>query len=343
MRFPIRQCGFIAPILALAAFAGIGLLAPHTTAAQTFTPRIGNCTINDAVHRHIEVLRDELDKQSNGRIKGELFINCQLGNIARQVEGVQLGTQDFFTIPPGNLVGVDPRYSVTDVPGIFQSFAHAHASINHPGFYDKYAQIGRDKGLYTVSLWQSGQTAYLTLKPLRTIEEFKGLKFRVLATKFETELMSRYGATGVPIPFPEIVPSLMSKMIDGARTAPLVMASAKMYTAAKYATMTGDTYIPIITFASTQWMQKLPADLRELVLKVSSQVKDRGLQMAIADQDAAMKSLAENGVELIRLSPEQQAEWMRRARQASDDYFGNEPNMKDLYAALKEAAEKTRN
>jgi TRAP-type C4-dicarboxylate transport system substrate-binding protein len=342
LRSTIRQCGFIAPILALAAFAGIGPLAPQPSAAQTFTPRIGNCTINDAVHRHIEVLRDELEKQSNGRIKGELFINCQLGNIARQVEGVQLGTQDFFTIPPGNLVGVDPRYSVTDVPGMFQNFEHAHASINHPGFYDKYAQVGRDKGLYTVSLWQSGQTAYLTLKPLRTIEEFRGLKFRVLATKFETELMSRYGATGVPIPFPEIVPSLMSKMIDGARTAPLVMASAKMYTAAKYATMTGDTFIPIITFASNQWMQKLPADLRELVLKVSSQVKERGLQMAIADQEAAMKSLAENGVELIRLSPEQQAEWMRRARQASDDYFGNEPTMKDMYAALKDAAEKTR-
>jgi C4-dicarboxylate-binding protein DctP len=316
--------------------------APALGLAQTFTPRMGNCTINDAVHRHLVLLRDELEKQSQGRIKGELFINCQLGSIARQVEGVQLGTQDFFTIPPGNLVGVDPRYSVTDVPGMFESFGHAHAALNHPGFYDKYQVIGRDKGLYTVSLWQSGQTAYLTLKPLRTIEEFKGLKFRVLATKFETELMSRYGATGVPIPFPEIVPSLMAKMIDGARTAPLVMASAKMYTAAKYATFTGDTFIPIITFASTQWMAKLPADLRELVLKVSREAKDRGLQMAIADQEAAMKSLAENGVELIRLSPEQQMEWMRRARQASDDYFGNEPNMKDLYAALKDAAEKTR-
>jgi len=40
--------------------------------------------------------------------------------------------------------------------------------------------------------------------------------------------MSHCGATGVQVPFSEIVPALMSKMIDGARTAAVVMLSAKM-------------------------------------------------------------------------------------------------------------------
>ena len=40
--------------------------------------------------------------------------------------------------------------------------------------------------------------------------------------------MSHCGATGVPVPFSEIVPALMSKMIDGARTTAVVMLSAKM-------------------------------------------------------------------------------------------------------------------
>ena len=329
---------------ALTGLAAAALLAnaPVSAAAQTYAPRIGNCTINDITHEHTKILRDEMEKRSNGRIKGEVFPNCVLGTPARQIEGVQLGTQDFYALPTGFLVGVDPRFAVLDVPGLFTSFEHAQKAFTHSLFYDRYMQLGRDKGITLVSLWASSETDYITLRPLRTIEDFRGVKMRVLGTKFETELMSRYGATGVPVPFPDIVPSLMSKLIDGARTAPVVILSAKMYTAAKYITVTADTVIPIITVASNAQLDKLPADLRQLVMKTGRDIQDRMVPMAVADQESAFKSLAENGVELIRLSREQQAEWMRRARQASDDYFGNEPNMKELYGILKQAADQTR-
>ena len=343
MRLAFRHYGLVAPLLAACAFAAASLLVPHTAAAQApITVRIGNCTINDAVHEHIKMLKDELEKQSNGRLKADLFINCQLGTIPRQIEGVQLGTQDFFSVPPGFAVGAEPRYQVVDAPGLFDSHEHAHKAITHPVFYDKYMQLGRDKGMTPVSLWQAGRASYLTLTPFRTADDFKGRKIRVLATKLETELMARAGASGVPITFTDIVPSLMSKMIDGARTAPLVMASAKMYTAAKYMTLVSDGYIPIMTWVSNSFLDKLPADLKALTFKVGHDLEPRMLPIAIAEHDGALNMLKENGVEIIQLPPEQQKAWMQRALAVGDEFLGNDPNTKELYAALKEAAEKTR-
>ena len=336
-----RRAG--AALVAICAFAAAALLAPGAGVAQTINVRIGNCTINDAVHEHIKILKDELEKQSNGRLKADLFINCQLGTIPRQIEGVQLGTQDFFSVPPGFAVGAEPRYQVVDAPGLFDSHEHAHKAITHPVFYDKYMQLGRDKSMTPVSLWQAGRASYLTLTPFRTVDDFKGRKIRVLATKLETELMARAGASGVPITFTDIVPSLMSKMIDGARTAPLVMASAKMYTAAKYMTLVNDSYIPIMTWVSNRFLDKLPAEMKALVFKVGRDIEPRMLPIAMAEHDTALKTLKENGVEIIQLPDAQQKAWMQRARAVSDEFLGADPNTKELYAALKEAAEKTRN
>ena len=345
MRLAFRHgYAFVAPLLALGAFAAATLVAPHTAAAQApVTARIGNCTIGDVVHEHIKILKDELEKQSNGRIKGELYINCQLGSIARQIEGLQLGTQDFFSIPPGNAVGTDPRYQAIDAPGLFESFAHAQKAYMHPAFWDKYMQLGRDKGMTAVSLWAAGPASYITLMPLRTIDDFKGRKIRVLASKVETELMSRIGASGVPIPFTEIVPSLSAKMIDGARSGPVVMMSAKWYSSAKYVTLISDGYIPIITWASNIWFDKLPADLKQVVMKVGRDISPRMAPLAEADHEKALKTMAENGVEIIKLPPDQQKEWMRRAQAVGDEFLGKDPNTRELYAALKEAAAKTRN
>ena len=200
-----RTRALVVSFLALGVFAAAPLFVPHTAAAQApITARIGGCTIGDVVHEHIKILKDELEKQSNNRIKGELYVNCQLGSIARQIEGLQLGTQDFFSVPPGNAVGTDPRYQAIDAPGLFDSFAHAQKAFMEPVFWDKYMQLGRDKGMTAISLWAAGPASYITLMPLRTIDEFKGRKIRVLASKMETELMSRIGASGVPIPFTEV-------------------------------------------------------------------------------------------------------------------------------------------
>jgi TRAP-type C4-dicarboxylate transport system substrate-binding protein len=310
--------------------------------AQPAQTRIANCTVNDAIYEHIKIVKDELEKRSNGRIKGDLFINCQLGTIPRQLEGMQLGTQDFFTTPPAFAVGVDSRYQVVDAPGLFDDLDHTYRGIRYKPFYDKFMEIGRDKGITPISLWSSGGANYLTLFPMRRADDVKGKKMRVIATKMESALMERHGATGVPITFTEIVPALITRTVDGARTAVMVMASAKMYTAAKYMTHVDDAFITITTWVSNVYLNKLPADLRDMVFAMGKDLEPRMLPLAKADIERGMKELKDNGVEIFRLPPDEHKAWLARSRAISDEFLEGNPATRELYQLLKEGAEKTR-
>lgn len=332
---------FACSLAVLTASLAVAWLAADAV-AQPIQTRIGNCTINDAVHRHIELWKAELEKQSNGRIKADLFINCQLGSIPRQLEGLQLGTQDFFAVPPSFAVGTEPRYGVADAPGVFDDLEHAHRAVTHPIFYEKFMELGRDKGMTPVSLWAAGRANYLTLFPFRKQDDFRGRKIRVIATKSEIELISRHGATGLPVTFTEIVPALVTKSIDGARTAILVMASAKMYTAAKHLTLVDDGIITVMAWAGNKYLNKLPSDLRELVFKVGRDIEPRMVPIVLSDDERGLKELKDNGVEVAKLSAEEHKAWIARSRAVSDEILGANPATSELYARLKEAAAKTR-
>ena len=53
-------------------------------------------------------------------------------------------------------------------------------------------------GIRVLSLYVYGPTSFASLRPIRAMDDFRGKKIRVLASKMETALVGKLGATGVP-------------------------------------------------------------------------------------------------------------------------------------------------
>ena len=111
-------------------------------------------------------------------------------------------------IPPGFFIGIDKRFMVTDAPGMFTDEKHATRAINQPEFFNKFTQMGAKKGFVVMSMWGCGGTSVATIKPFKKLADLKGRKIRVLATPLEREVIGSLGATGVPIPYSEVLPSM---------------------------------------------------------------------------------------------------------------------------------------
>ena len=120
--------------------------------AKTVNMKIGMVTINDSNHFKSNWLKKEIEAKSNGRIKVGVFPAAQLGKIPRQIEAIQLGTQETFMIPPGFFIGIDKRFMVTDAPGMFTDEKHATRAINQPEFFNKFTQMGAKKGFVVMSM-----------------------------------------------------------------------------------------------------------------------------------------------------------------------------------------------
>ena len=325
------------------AFAAAAMLAAGPVAAQqTFTLKIASVTQNDPTVDFMKMYKDKIEAKTNGRIKAELYPAAQLGGIPNLVQGILLGTIEMYATPPTFFKGADIRYTVTDAPGLFDSIEHGHRSINDPEFREPFANAGAAKGVKAISLFMYGPTAYATTFPVRKLDDFKGKKFRVLASAIETGIMREVGAAGVPMDFAEILPALQNKTIDGVRSNASVMGGAKFFTVAKYLIDVRDTMIPSAGMASVAFLDKLPADLRKMVEDTGRECDDEMLKIAQQYAANAAKLWADNGAEVMTLTPEDKAEFMKRARSVGDSVLGGDPQTKDLYETLKRVADKHR-
>jgi TRAP-type C4-dicarboxylate transport system substrate-binding protein len=326
-----------AGIAALAA-AGLAYGAP----AQAIDMKLGFVTINDSQHESAKLYAEEIARRTNGAIQARIFPAGQLGNIGRQIEGLQLGTQEAFYTPPGFMVGINPAFQAADAPGLFDSTWHHHKTLNHPLVREKFLGLAKPANIVGVYAWSAGNTGIASRGPIKTIDDVKGLKLRVLASKVETGFVRTLGATGVPMDFTEVLPAIQNRTLDGTRIGIVVLVPSKFYTAAKYLYLESTGYVPTGLWVSKGWLDKLPAAHRRAVFEAGEALADKTQLVGMELLARVEKAWVENGGEVTQPSPADRAELLRRARGVSDEVLGGDAKVKDMYDLVKRAAEATR-
>lgn len=322
-----------------ASFAAVALASG---AASAVDMKIGFVTINDSQHASAKWFAEQIEKRTNGAIKGRLFPAAQLGKVPRQIEGIQLGTQEAFITPPGFFVGISPAFQAADAPGLFESFEHQTKTLNHPDVRDKFLHLADHAGIVGAYVWGAGETAISSRDPIRNLEDMKGKKIRVLATKMEIELMKQFGITGVPMAYSEVLPAIQRRVLDGARSAIVVMGPSKFYTVAKNITLTAGGYVPSGMWLSKVWLKKQKKEHQDLIFQLGREVTPIAAKASIDITRTWEKKWEQEGGKVWRLSAADRKEFFRRARPLGDKFLGDNPKTKDLYALLKATADKLR-
>jgi TRAP-type C4-dicarboxylate transport system substrate-binding protein len=319
-------------------------VAGGAASAQSIDMKIGFITINDSQHESAKWFAEEIDRRTGGRVKARVFPAGQLGGIPRQVEGIQLGTQEAFFTPPAFFVGIAPAFQAVDAPGLFESIDHQHKALNHPSVRDKWLNLAEPGGVVGSFAYCAGEPAIASSQPIRKLADLKGLKIRVLATPVERALAAEVGATGVPMDYGEVLAALQNRVIDGARSAIVVMGPSKFYTVAKYVNIIADNYIPSGMWLSKLWLGKQPAEVQKSILDTARDVTPHAVRWAKEITANWEREWGKNGGEVIRFSAEERREYMARARQIGERLLGGHDNarVREMYQLLRAAADETR-
>src|SRR4051794_3512181 len=118
-------------------FLAAGALCAASFAAAAQAPnvmKIGTATLNDSQHEWMKIFVSHIEKDSGGRIKGEIYPASQLGPIPRMIENTQFGAIQGYIGPPEFMTGIDPRFQVLAAPGLFKDMAHAQRTLTDPEF-----------------------------------------------------------------------------------------------------------------------------------------------------------------------------------------------------------------
>ena len=248
-------------------------------AAQTVVKLAHAVSTQDPYQYGSERFKEFVEKGTNGRLQVQIFPAGQLGNEREIIEGVKLGTIEVGLVASAPLAGFSTAFLLFDLPFLFSDAAHARRVLDGP-VGDKVARTLEPLGIKVLAYNESGfRMMFNSKRAVRSPDDLKGLKFRVMENPVYVSLFRTLGSSAVPIPFGEVYGAIQTGVVDGAEIPVNVIYANKMYEQAKHMSLTRHTYTPTPFIANMGFLQKLTGD------------DQRALVQAARDAAAAQRAL----------------------------------------------------
>ncbi len=332
----------VGALMTCGAFALAVASCAHAQGAKTFVMKLSTATINDTQHEWLRRFAAAVEKDSGGRIKGEIYPASQLGPIPRQIEGVQFGSIQAWMGPPEFLVGVDKRYEALSAPGLFTSQDQAVRVINDPAVQKMLFGLGANKGLEGIALAPIGPSSIAMRKEAQHLADFKGTKIRVLASPFQLELIRRMDASPVAMTLGDVLPGLQQGAIDGALATITVFTTFQYVDVAKYVVETDQPYLNSLTVMSKKWLATLPPDLQTIVRDDAAKVS-KEIVPFVKDFFGKQRDVWKNkGGVLVDLPAQEQAAMMAKISSIGEDLSKDNPELNQAVKLVFESAQRNK-
>jgi tripartite ATP-independent transporter DctP family solute receptor len=241
----------------VAALAATAAFAAFPTQAQTVL-KIGHVLAKGS-HYDIgaNVFCENLDKNTQGRYKCQVYPASALGGEREQVEAVQIGTQDLVitsTGPVGNFV---PEMKIVDIPFLFRDYDHARKVLDGKIGQDMLAKFP-NHGLVALA-WSENGFRHMTnnKRAIVSATDASGLKMRTMENKVHMEGYRSFGIQPTPMAFPEVFGALQQGVVDGQENPIPVILASKFSQVQKHLSLTGHVYSPALIITSPRVMSKL--------------------------------------------------------------------------------------
>ena len=225
-----------------------------------------------------------------------------------------MGTIQMAIPSTSALAGFDKRIQVLDLPYLFTTREAAFEAVDGE-LGQKLNEFLGKKGFYVVGYLENGFRHVTNSKqPITKPEDLSGLKIRTMENPMHLAFFKELGANPTPMSWGELYTALQQGTVDAQENPYAMIDDGKFYEVQKYVSETGHVFSYEILIANKKFMEKLPEDLRALVIDEA--------QKAIATQRAAMKTEEANfkakvikgGLTANELTPEQKKPFVEKTK-----------------------------
>jgi TRAP-type C4-dicarboxylate transport system substrate-binding protein len=307
---------------------------------KTYVMKFTLPTVNEAQHQLAKNYAAAVERDSGGRIKTEIYPASQLGSIPRQIEGTQFGAIQMSVLPPEFFVGIDERFEIMAAPGLIRDMAQGQRLAADPAVQKLILGLGANKGLRGLGLFMAEHNEVISRSPIRHLADFKGKKLRIFASDFQSVALQRLGGTPVAMTLGDVLPAIQQGAIDGAYAGVQVFSGMHFFDAAKAVTLVDQPAIFLVAEANAKWLDSLPADLREIVVRDAAAQALAINPQAVEIEERAHKGWTEHGGEFIKLPPDEQAKLLDILSSVGEDVSQKKPAVHDAYQTVKQAAQR---
>lgn len=304
--------------------------------AQKLVVKIANWHAPDhPINIGLNKFKEEVEKQSQGKIVVQIFPNNQLGPEDTYIDSVKKGNVEMGIA--GTLMGRDvPLINIAEMPFLFDNWEHARKVFSGELGQEITKGLEEKAGVRNLAWLSDGFRVISSRYELDSYEKLKGMRLRVPNTPVYVEMAKAFGANPVPMPFSEVYTALEQKVIDGQENPYATIRSSKFYEVQKYILESNHMFSPRLWIVNDKWFKGLPPEYQTLIEKAAKIAAEYQWQVSIDSENKDKELLRGYGVKITIPDPEFKQKLADSQKAVHEWMYGKYPGSQELAKKIKE-------
>lgn len=326
MKFPIKH------VLACALLA-FGAAAASAQTVIKFSHVVAQDTPKGKAAEFFAKKAAELTK---GKVKVEVYANSALYKDKEEMEALQMGSVQMLapSLAKFGPLGVK-EFELFDMPFIFDDREDLHKVTQGAVGARLMAKL-EPKGITGLAFWDNGFKSFSANKPLKTVADYKGQKFRIQSSKVLEEEIRSLGGIPQVIAFGETYQALQTGVVDGTENPISNFYTQKMHEVQKHLTLTNHGYLGYAVIVNKKFWDGLPADQRDQLTQAMKLATAYANQIAQEENDLALEGVKKSGKTVVYTPTKEERLALKKALAPVHDKMGDrvgKETLKEVYQA----------
>lgn len=300
--------------------AAITMCLGGTAAAQDFTFTFAHVLTENTPNARAAVrFKEEVEKNSDGRIAIDIRPAAVLGGDVEIIEQTQMGLVHISIPPTGNLANFNEKMYLFDLPFLISDDASMKRVLDGEVGTELLGTL-EPNNLHGIAMWGAG-FRHMTnnIRPITGPDDLKGIKMRTLQAPTILSTYRAYGANPTAMAYTEVYNGLQQGVVEGQENPFANIYSMKFHEVQKYMTLTAHAYHTYAAVMNKQAWDSLPDDLKKVISDAMIVGRDAAREYTLEDEAKILEEI-KGQIEVIELTPEGREAFVEKSQPIYDEF-----------------------
>ncbi|MDR1400140.1 MAG: TRAP transporter substrate-binding protein [Treponema sp.] len=317
--------------------SGAGQSGSGSAAQQKLTIKVGdNWGATHPMAAALDtVFKPQIEQASGGAFTVDIYHSGTLGNEGDLWNGVRNGTIEVAIL--GTPMNQEyPTMMISDWPFLYRDLSHAKkvwtgsiAEELNKEFHEKFPTV------YMLAWGPNSARTFTSNKPLLSVDDFRGQKFRMPSNPIHVGIAENLGASAQVLPLGELFSALETGVVDGQDNGMVTVISEAFYEVQKYLYETNHIIATLEIVISAPFYDRLTADQQKIIADAAKATAEKAWDDYIKSVNSDRQFLQANGVTVTPTTAEDQARIIQMIQPLTDSLFAEHAWAKPLTDQIK--------
>lgn len=240
---------------------------------------------------------EELTKKYYGKpINFVLHRNSELGvekdYFAYLNQGISV---DYAVVSPSHMSTFAKSAPLMDMPFMFRDLDHWNKVLEADTLKPIADEVAKKADVMIIGYAGGGVRNLIVNKPVRNMQELKGLSIRVMGAPVQTKVFQAIGAAPTVIAYTEVYNAIQTGVIQAAENEAAGLEQMKFYEVGPNISLTRHAITVRTVCFSGKTFRRLPKDLQEAILKAGREAGAYGRKLESTEDQQRLQRMEKEG------------------------------------------------